>query len=177
MPLPTADPLLHWDGIHLKLSLTMVEQRLRELLQGSESIRELSLSGEGDLVRLRVLAQWRGIRTRVVVEVGELRLRHRLLGFRIRKVRMLGGVPVPRPAIEAILRSLRTDLVKVMGGQRIVILDLHQWLPPEISLSVLTVQVSDRSLHLWLGAGDLWDVPRGQHPALPEPAEKLSAAP
>jgi hypothetical protein len=86
-------------------------------------------------------------------------------------------VPVPRAAVEAILRSLRTDLVRVIRGQRIVILDLHQWLPQEITLSILTVQVSERSLHLWLGPGDLWDVPRGQQPALPEPAEKLAAAP
>jgi len=163
-------PLVRWDGIHVVLNLGLVEQRLQGLLRGVEQVREVSLAGAGDGLRLTATVAWKGRHARVSVELAEIRLRHRRLGCRVRRVRLLGGVPVPRAAVGAILRSLHLQLVTVVGGHGIVIVDLTPWIPPEVTLAVLTVQLTEHYVHLWLGPGELRDVPAVGRLALPASA-------
>jgi len=164
---PDLAPLARWDGLHLVLHLPSVESHLRWLLRGVERLSELTVSGRGDGLVIRGLVLWKGVRARVAVEVGEIRLRHRHLGFRILRVRALGGVRVPRAAIEAIVDALGTPFVTVVRGQGIVVLDLRRWIPAEVNLRVLTVQATERSLHLWLGPGELRDLPSAPRLLLP----------
>jgi len=132
-----------------------------------DELKELSLTGEGDAIRVTATVVWKGVRSRVAIDLAEIRLKHRHLGFRLRRPRVLGGVPVPMAALEAILRRAGGDLLSVFGGRGIVVADLRRWLPPELTLTVLTVQATDRSLHVWFGPGSLRDVPGHGRPALP----------
>jgi hypothetical protein len=106
------------------------------------------------------------VKSRVAVEFAEIRLRHRHLGFRMRKLRVYGGVPVPRAAVEAILDGIDNELITVYRGQGIVVVDLRRWLPSELDLKIVTVQATEGALHLWFGAGGLRDLPGRQRPAL-----------
>jgi len=144
----------------------MVEAQLGERLRNVEQVSDLRLAGEGDAVRIDATVVWRAVSARVGLELGEIRLRHRRLGFRIRKVHALGGVPVPRGAVERLLQRVDGGLVTVVRGQRIVVVDLSRWIPQELTLSVLTVQVTERSLHVWFGPGQMRDLPRSERKAL-----------
>jgi hypothetical protein len=77
----------------------------------------------------------------------------------MRKLRALGGVPVPRAAVELALRSLESPLLRVFPGQGIVVIDLRKWLPEELHLRILTVQGTARSLAVWLASGRLDEIP------------------
>ena len=77
----------------------------------------------------------------------------------MRKLRVYGGLPVPRAALEAILDGIDNDLITVFRGKGIVVVDLRHWLPPELDLKIVTVQATESSLHLWFGAGGLRDLP------------------
>ncbi len=160
-PLPL--PLVGWDGLHLTLDLVRVERHLNDWLSSSDTIGDLSLRGEGDALAVEATVTWKGIPARVGLELAEIRLRHRHLGFRMRRLRALGGVPVPRAAVELGLRSLESPLLKVFSGQGIVVVDLRKWLPEELHLRILTVQGTARRLAVWFGPGRLDDLPeRGQ---------------
>jgi len=56
----------------------------------------------------------------------------------------------------------------VLGDQGIVVMDMRQWLAPGLDLNVLTVQTTRTALHVWLGPGELRDLPAPQPPVLPE---------
>jgi hypothetical protein len=84
----------------------------------------------------------------------------------MRKLRVYGGLPVPRAAVEAILEGIDNDLITVFRGQGIVVVDLRRWLPSELDLKIVTVQATEGSLHLWFGAGGLRDLPGHARPAL-----------
>jgi len=156
-------PLARWDGLHLTLDLVRVERHLNELLASSDRIGDISLQGEGDALAAEATVTWKGIPARVGLELAEIRLRDRYLGFRMRKLRALGGIPVPRAAVELGLRSLESPLLKVFPGQGIVVVDLRKWLPDELDLRILTVQGAARWLAVWFGPGRLDDLPqRGQ---------------
>jgi len=153
-------PLARWDGLHLALDLDRVEQHLNVLLSAREDLRDLSLRGEGDAVAAEVTVLWKGVPARVGIELAEIRLRHRHLGLRMRRLRALGGIPVPRSAVELALRAFDSPLLKVFSGHGIVVVDLREWLPEELMLEVLTVQGTSRSLHIWFGSGGLRELPR-----------------
>jgi hypothetical protein len=158
--------LARWDGLHLVLDLVLVEEHLVRWLSGVERIDGIALSAAGDALDVSATVRWKGVRSRVAVELAELRLRHRHLGFRMRKLRVYGGVRVPRAAVEAILAGIDSDLITVFRGQGIVVVDLRRWLPPELDLKIVTVQATEGALHLWFGAGGLSDLPGRGRPAL-----------
>jgi hypothetical protein len=85
----------------------------------------------------------------------------------MRRITVLGGLRVPRRAIEAAIRDVDPERVMVFAGEGIVVIDLRDTLPAGLDLKVLTVQATERSLHLWFGAGSLVDLPAHPPPALP----------
>ena len=165
-------PLARWDGLHLALDLGLVERHLNEQLSTRDNLRDLCLAGEGDALAAEVTVVWKGVPARVGFELAEIRLRYRHIGFRMRRLRALGGIPVPRTAVELALQALDSPLLSVFSGEGIVVVDLRQWLPEELVLEVLTVQGTPRSLHVWFGPGSLANLP-GKGPRL-LPAETIS---
>ena len=151
-------PLVRWDGLHLVFNLKMVERWLQRQLAGVEMVGDLVLTGAGDGLRLDAKVTWKGLRIPVALELAEIRLRHRRLGLRMRHLRP-GGVPLHRGIVEAVLDHLDQDLVTVIRGQGIVIVDLRRWIPAEVAVSVRTVQATRDYLHLWLGPGSVHDLP------------------
>jgi len=162
-----APPLVRWDGLHLVLSLALVEQRLNQLLHDAGAVRDVRLEGAHDAVRLSATVTWKRSRARLGLDLAEIRVRHRHLGFRLRRVRVLGGLPLPRRVVPAVLAQLGLALVKVIPRQGIVVVDLRRFIPREVNLQVLTVQSTERYLHLWLGPGELRDLPPLLAPELP----------
>ncbi len=158
--------LARWDGLHLVLDLVLLEEHLVRLLGDVETIDGVALAAADDALDVSATVRWKGVRSRVAVEIAELRLRHRHLGFRMRKLRVYGGLPVPRAAVEAILEGINNDLITVFRGKGIVVVDLRRWVPPELDLKIVTVQATESSLHLWFGAGGLRDLPGSGRPSL-----------
>jgi hypothetical protein len=166
-------PLARWDGLHLALDLDRMERLLNEFLSKREGLRDLSLWGEGDALAAEVTVVWKGVPARVGLEVAEIRLRHRHIGFRMRRIRALGGIRVPRIAVALALQSLKNPILSVFPSEGIVVADLREWLPEELRLEVLTVQGTRRSLHVWFGSGSLRNLP-GKGPRLLPAATETS---
>lgn len=152
-------PLVRWDGLHLVIDLEHVERLVRRWLEGTAHLGEISLVGAGDALEIGASVEWKGVTTRVAAQLAEIRLRHRHLGFRLRRLRVLGGVPLPRGAVEMVLASVENELVTVFRGQGIVVVDLGRWLPPEVSITVITVQATRTRVHVWLAPGHLESLP------------------
>ncbi len=160
-------PLARWDGIHLVLNLAPVVAHLRRRLERPGGLEDLGLSGSGDRLRVEGVVPWRGFRTRVAVELGEFRLRSRHLGLRVLRVTASAGLRIPRRVVLGAIRRRFPELVTVLPGSGIVVVDLRRWLPAELALRILTVQVTDHFLHLWVGPGSLHDLPGDRGRALP----------
>jgi len=154
-------PLLRWDGVHFVLNLEMLERYLRAYVTAMENVRDLSLEGEGDAIRIRARVAYKGVSTSVRIDLAEIRLKHRHLGFRLRQPRALGGMPLPRRMVEQGLKSAGLDELTIVAGEGIVIVDLRRWIPEQVNFSIRTVQATERYIHLWLGPGSVDDIPQG----------------
>jgi hypothetical protein len=159
-----SSPLARWDGLHLVVDLELAERHLNRALSGSDRMRDLSLRGAGDALEAEVSVVWKGVAARVGLELAEIRLHHRHIGFRMRRLRALGGIPVPRAAVELALQALESPIMRVFSGDGIVVIDLRRWLPTQLEVNVVAVQATLRSLHVWFGPGRLEDLP-GRGPA------------
>ncbi len=158
-------PLARWDGLHLVVDLELAERHINRAMAGNDRIRNVRLRGAGDALDAESTVVWKGMAARVGLQLAEIRLHNRHIGFRIRHVRALGGVPVPRAAVELGLKALESPLLRVFQGDGIVVIDLRRWLPAEVEVNVVTVQATLRSLHIWFGPGHLVDLP-GRGPRL-----------
>ena len=69
-------------------------------------------------------------------------------------------------ASDKVLGRLATEVARLLRGKGIVVVDLRKWLPPELDLTIVTVQSTESSLHLWFGAGGLRDLPGQDRPVL-----------
>jgi hypothetical protein len=162
----TAAPLVRWDGLHVVLDVDRLERRLRDRLRRDERVLDVRLGGHSDVIAVRARIRHRGVTAWVEVEVSETRLRRRHLGCRIRRVRVLGGLRIPRRVVMSIARRAGGDLVTVFEDQGIVVVDLSRWVPRESEITLLTAQVTGRSLHLWIGPGRLQEMPGGRRRGL-----------
>lgn len=160
-----SSPLGRWDGLHLAIDLDHVERIANQFLSSRRELQDLALRGIGDALTAEVTVIWRGVPARVALEVAEIRLRHRHIGLRLRKIRAPGGVPVPKTAVMLAIQALDHPILRVFPGDRIVVADLRDWLPEELTLEILTVQATWRSLHVWFGPGSLSSLP-GKGPLL-----------
>ena len=160
-------PLLRWDGLHLVVDIETLEAHLRSWLDGVETIESLRIGGEGDVIRLTAVVLWKSMRVPVQCDVAEVRLKNRHLGFRLRRVTAAGHFRAPLRLIETALASAENELVTVIKGQGIVLVDLRRWIAREALLSVLTVQLFGGAIHVWLGPGSLTDLPRRERQRLP----------
>ena len=160
------NPLLRWDGLHLVVDLPILERHLDRALEKTDRIEGLVLEGYEDALRVLATVHWKGLGSRVAIDLAEIRLKQRFLGFRMRRPKVLGGVPVPRRVIEMILRSADIDVLTVFG-EGILVLDLRKWLPRELDLRILTIQATERSAHVWFGTGGLQDLPARRRKKLP----------
>lgn len=159
--------LLRWDGLHLVISLEALQVHLDRLMRRGDRITDLTLEGREDTVRVFATVSWKGLKGSASVDLTEIRMRRRFLGFRMRRLTVLGGLRIPRRAIEAAIRAADPNRITVFSGEGIVVIDLRSKLPAELDLTVLTVQATERSLHVWFGAGGLADIPAPRPAALP----------
>ncbi|MCP4899190.1 MAG: hypothetical protein GY906_19670 [bacterium] len=159
--------LVRWDGLHLVIDVPMLEGHLGRWLAGIEQLESLRLGGTGDTLHVTAVVLWKGLKVGVECDIGEVRLKNRHLGFRLRRVSAAGAIRAPLRLIETLLSSLENELLTIVKGQGIILVDLRQWLAPELQLSILTVQVVGPSIHIWIGPGSLSDLPQPERPALP----------
>ncbi len=155
----SASPLVRWDGFHLVVGLEQAEAVLREKIATIEQVADIRLGGAGDSIDIAVTLAWKGVRAKVAVRLGEIRLRRRFFGCRLRRIHVLGGVRIPRAIVESLLASFGQGLITVMRRPGIVIADLSRWIPPEVEVSIVTVQATRRNLHVWFGPGGMTRVP------------------
>ncbi|MCK5377878.1 MAG: hypothetical protein KAJ78_00685 [Acidobacteria bacterium] len=155
-------PLVRWDDFHMVFDLPAVEWMLRRRLGNVEALSNLELDGRDDRLSVVVQVHWKGVSIRVQVELTEIRIRHRRLGFRLGRLRSLGGLPIPKIAVLRTLQGTVPELVTILPGSDIVVVDLRRWIPPEVSLRIVAVQVVGDGLHVWLASGSVLEIPLPQ---------------
>jgi len=165
------EALLGWDGFRIDVSLDAVEVGVAELVQRSGILSNFSLSGHADVLEASATIRYKGMHSRIEIEITEVRLKARRLGFRLGRMKVLGGLRIPRRAVERVIKRVAKGRAVVIPGTGIVIIDLTDQIPPELEVRLLTLHVDGRRIRLWLGRGYLLDFPGRRRKPKTLPAE------
>jgi hypothetical protein len=151
-----ARPLVAWDAFSLRIDLDMLEYAVGRLLpRYTQGIRAVRLAGEGDVLEIRVDVALKGVPARLGAHLAELRLRRGFLGCRVERLRGPLGVPVPLGLLALALRRAAPGLLRLDTADAILLVDLREHLPNEVSVGVRDVRCEGRWLHVDLAPGAL----------------------
>jgi len=149
-------PLLSWDGFSVRCDLDLLERLAnRELPRRVAALREVRIGGDGSSIEIVARLAWQGLPAQLSVELTELRVYRRFLGCRVESVRGPLGLPVPVGVVAAVLRRAVPRLVRLDPADRVLLVDLREWVPPGVELGVTAANVSGRVLELRLAPGSL----------------------
>lgn len=152
-------PLLAWDGASLRFDRPRLEDVLRRKLAHVDGLDWLGLSGAEDGVRLDLRIRSHRVPIELGLELEEVQIYDRRLGFRVGKVTTFAGLPLPWALVETGLRRLERDEIAIDVDARIVIVDLRGWLPSGLDVSVRRLVVSGDLVLLQLGPGRMERLP------------------
>jgi hypothetical protein len=146
--------LLRWDGFTLRLDLDMLELQARRVLAERAPWIELRrVGGRGDVVEIDVAAVWHGFHFAGTLRLSELRLRRRFFGCRVDAVRGPLSAPVPLGLLSTLLRKSAGGLLKLDAEDRILLVDLREYLPAGIEVGIAEVRCQERWLELDVSPG------------------------
>ncbi len=157
MPNSSVPPLISWDGFTMKLDRAQLHAWAnRELPARVTALRRLELWGlpDGHLM-LEVAFAWKGLPGTVLLRLREVKVAHRFFGCQVVAVRGPLGVPLPVSTVAKVMQRLLPGKVQYDGGDGVFLLDLRQWLPEGLELSVRRVHCGTQSVELELGPGSL----------------------
>lgn len=128
----------------------------RELTARVAALRRLGLWGlpDGDLM-LEVAFAWKGLPGTASLRLREVKVVHGFFGCQVVAVRGPLGVPLPASTVAGIFKRLLPGKVQYDAGDGVFLLDLREWLPEGLEVSVRRVRCGTQTVELELGPGSL----------------------
>ena len=146
--------LVRWDGFTLRVDLDMLELQVRRVLADRVPWLELrGVGGQDDVVEIDVAAAWHGFRFAGTLRLSELCLRRRFFGCRVDAVRGPLSAPIPLGLLSGLLRKSAGGLLQLDADDRILLVDLREYLPSGIEVGVAGVRCRERWLELDVAPG------------------------
>ncbi len=135
----------------------------RELPARVQALRRLGLHGTGDgEVVVEVAFAWKGLPASVSLRVREIKVMHGFFGCQVVSVHGPLGLPLPVSMVARIVQRLLPGKVRYDHDDGVFLLNLGEWLPQGIEVTVRRVHCGTHALELELGPGSL----RPRTPAL-----------
>jgi hypothetical protein len=153
---PAEEPERHrvaWSG----LTLTFREHTLNDLVQRAvEEIPELhDLRIEvtpGELAATVVVHRF-GVPLSAKATVSQLRLKDGFLAFVLDRVQALSFIPIPDQFLTYLVQKAPPGLLTYYREDRIMVVNLNEWMPPGVDLSLERTEFEDGALTLHFAPG------------------------
>ena len=152
-------PFVEWEGAVVRVDPVRLEGFVLQRLHEVERVQWVHLDGEGDRLRIEAVVRVGWFSVPVAVEASELRVMAGWFGCRLLRVEAPGGVGVPWGVIRWVLGRLRRPRVRVVGGTRIVLVEIGPYLPEGVSASLEDLRMTGGALRIVLGPGAVRDLP------------------
>jgi hypothetical protein len=150
---PTADlPSLaiRWDGLVVTVDAITMNTLVRRATYRVKEIEEILIEPEEGRLALTIKLR-RGIAMPFRGELTSIRMRDGFLGFAISELKVFGLVPIPDWVLRRIVEHLPSGRAFYYPENRVFVINLNPYLPPELSLYVREVVCESGELKLCFG--------------------------
>lgn len=162
LPAPPQDPDLRvrWSG----LSLTFDERTLNEivgrLVDQIPDLQDLRIKvSPGELAATLVVHRF-GVPLSARASLSQLRLKDGFLAFVLDRVQALSFIPIPDQLLTYLVQKAPPGLLTWYRDDRIMVVNLNDWMPPgmDLSLERTVFEEGALTLHFATGSYDLTEV-------------------
>jgi hypothetical protein len=151
---------VRWSGLSLTFDEKTLNALVHRLVERIEDLKDLRVEvSAGELAATLVVHRF-GVPLSAKAILSQLRLKDGFLAFVLDKVQALSFIPIPDQLLSYLVAKAPPGLLTYYAQDRIMVVNLNDWMPPGVDLS-LERTVFERgalTLHFAAGSYDLTQV-------------------
>jgi hypothetical protein len=162
---------VRWSGLSLSFDERTLNALVRRLVDRIEDLKDLNIAVEKGELAATLHVHRFGVPLSAKATLSQLRLKDGFLAFVLDKVQALSFIPIPDQLLHYVVQKAPPGLLTFYPEDRIMVVNLNDWMPPGVDLSLERTLFEPGLLTLQFAAGsfDLSDVLRS--PAADEAEE------
>ena len=150
---PTVDvPSLsvRWEGLVVVIDEQTINTVLRRITRRVPEVSGILVEADGGVLSLTIKVK-KGIRVPLKSRVTSIRFRDGWLGFALEELKAFGFVPIPPWVVKRIVDRQPPGFAYFYPDERVVVLNLTSFLPPELSLEVRDIRFENGEVRAAFG--------------------------
>ncbi|MEO8349574.1 MAG: hypothetical protein ABI610_11730 [Acidobacteriota bacterium] len=153
-PLQESDGLrVRWRGLALTFDEATLNRLVGRLVDRIPDLQNLEVQVHpGELSATLVVHRF-GVPLSAKATLSQLRLKDGFLAFVLDKVQALSFIPIPDQLISYLVQKAPPGLLTYYGDDRIMVVNLSQWMPQGVDLSLEKTVFAEGALMLQFGDG------------------------
>jgi hypothetical protein len=151
---------VRWSGLSLTFDERTLNAIVHRLVDRIPDLQDLEVRvSPGELSATLVVHRF-GVPLSARASLSQLRLKDGFLAFVLDRVQALSFIPIPDQLLVYLVHKAPPGLLTWYGNDRIMVVNLNDWMPPGIDLSLERTVFEEGALTLHLAAGsyDLTEV-------------------
>ena len=153
IPPEPEDLRVRWRGLALTFNETTLNRLVARLADRIPDLQDLKVHvTPGELSATLVVHRF-GVPLSAKATLSQLRLKDGFLAFVLDKVQALSFIPIPDQLLGYLVQKAPPGLLTYYADDRIMVVNLAQWMPPGIDLSLERTVFEEGALTLEFGDG------------------------
>ncbi len=156
LPPPPAEPegyRVRWSGLSLTFDERTLNALVGSLVDQIPDLKDLKIEvSPGELAATLVVHRF-GVPLSAKAALSQLRLKDGFLAFVLDKVQALSFIPIPDQLLTYLVQKAPRGLLTYYPEGRIMVVNLNDWVPPRVDLSLERTIFEKGALTLQFGSG------------------------
>jgi len=156
VPPPRTEPDDHrvtWSGLSLTLSERTLNALVRRAVGEIPELKDLSIEVTPGELAVTVVVHRFGVPLSAKATVSQLRLKDGFLAFVLDRVQALSFIPIPDQLLTYLVQKAPPGLLTYYRDDRIMVVNLNEWMPPGVDLSLERTVFEEGALTLHFAPG------------------------
>jgi hypothetical protein len=144
---------VRWSGLSLTFDEKTLNALVHKLVERIEDLKDLRIEvSPGELAATLVVYRF-GVPLSAKATLSQLRLKDGFLAFVLDKVQALSFIPIPDQLLGYLVQKAPPGLLTYYAQDRIMVVNLNDWMPPGVDLSLERTVFEKGALTLRFAAG------------------------
>jgi hypothetical protein len=156
LPPPPAEPeeyRVRWSGLSLTLDERTLNALVRVIVERIPDLKDLKIEvSPGELAATVSVSRF-GVPLSAKATLSQLRLKDGFLAFVLGKVQALSFIPIPEQLLTYLAQKAPAGLLSYYPEDRIMVVNLTDWMPPGMDLSLERTLFEEGALTLQFASG------------------------
>ncbi|HLN59545.1 MAG TPA: hypothetical protein VK416_13370 [Thermoanaerobaculia bacterium] len=144
---------VRWSGLSLTFDERTLNALVAQLVERIPDLKDLKIQvSPGELAATLVVHRF-GVPLSAKATLSQLRLKDGFLAFVLEKVQALSFIPIPDQLLTYLVQKAPEGLLTYYPDDRIMVVNLNEWTPPGIDLSLERTLFEEGALTLQFASG------------------------